>query len=54
MHAALHGGILCRHAEGVPAHRMQHVVTAGALVAGDDIAHGVIADMAHMDAPAGP
>ncbi len=49
----LHGGVFGRHAEGVPAHRMQHVVAARALVAGNHIAHGVIAHMAHMDAARG-
>ena len=33
MHLALHGGVLGRHAEGVPAHRVQHVEALGALVA---------------------
>ncbi|MNU88097.1 hypothetical protein D3C71_779000 [compost metagenome] len=50
MNLVLHGGIFGRHAEGVPAHRMQDVETTGTLVAGDDVAHGVVADMAHMDA----
>ena len=44
-------GILGRQAEGIPAHRMQHIIALGAAEAGDDIAHGVVADMAHMDAP---
>ena len=47
----LHRGVLGRHAEGVPAHRMQDVEAAGALVARDDVAHGVVAHMAHVDAP---
>ena len=46
----LHRRIFSRHAEGVPAHRMQHVVAAGALVAGHDVAHRIVAHMAHMDA----
>ena len=51
MDLALHGGVLGRHAEGVPAHRMQHVEARGALVARDHVAHGVVAHMAHVDAP---
>ncbi len=50
MDLVLHGGIFGRHAEGVPAHRMKHIIAAGALVAGHDIAHGIVAHMAHMDA----
>ena len=46
-----HGGVLGRHAEGVPAHRMQHVEALGALVPRDHVAHGVVAHVAHMDAP---
>jgi hypothetical protein len=53
MHPAGHGGVLGRKAEGVPAHRVQHVEALGALVAGDHVAHGVVAHMAHMDAPRG-
>ncbi|MGY3454666.1 hypothetical protein ACVWW5_000116 [Bradyrhizobium sp. LM3.4] len=48
---ALDGGVLGRQAEGVPAHRMQHVETLGAHEAGQHVAEGVIADMADMDAP---
>ena len=51
MDLALHGGVLGRHAEGVPAHRVQHVDAAGALEARDHVAHGVVADVAHVDAP---
>ena len=51
MDLALHGGVLRRHAEGVPAHGMQHVETHGALVARDHVAHRVVAHVPHMDAP---
>ncbi len=51
MDLALHSGVLRRHAESVPAHRMQHIEPHRALVAGDHVAHGVIAHVAHMDAP---
>ena len=53
MRGALHRGGFRRQAEGVPAHRMQHVETAGALVARYHVAHRVIADVAHMDAAGG-
>ena len=48
---ALHGGVLGRHAEGVPAHRVEHVEALGALVAGEHVAHGVVAHVPHVDAP---
>jgi uncharacterized pyridoxal phosphate-containing UPF0001 family protein len=51
MDLVLHRGVLGRHAEGVPAHRVQHVEAAGALVARDDVAHRVVAHVAHVDAP---
>ncbi len=51
MHLALHGGVLGRHAEGVPAHRMQHGEALGAFVARHHVAHGVVAHVAHVDAP---
>ncbi len=50
MDLVLHRGIFGRHAEGVPTHGMEHVIAAGTLVARNDIAHGVVADMAHVDA----
>ncbi|MCY1221075.1 hypothetical protein D9M72_331190 [compost metagenome] len=50
MHAAFHGSVFGRHAEGVPAHRVQHVEAAGALVARHHVTHGVVAHVAHMDA----
>ena len=46
--AAGHGGIFGRHAEGVEAHRVQHVVAGGNLVTGDHVTHGVVAHMAHV------
>ena len=53
MDATLNGGVLGRHAEGVPPHRMEHVETPRAHIAGKHVAHGVVADMAHMDAARG-
>ncbi len=51
MDVALHRRILGRHAERVPAHRVEHFMALHPPVAGDDVAHGVIADVAHVDAP---
>ncbi len=48
---ALHGGVLGRQAEGVPAHRMQHVEAHGALGARHHVAHRVVAHVPHVDAP---
>ena len=48
-----HRRILGGHAEGVKAHRVQHVKAIGQFVARDHIAHGVVAHMADMDAPRG-
>ncbi len=50
---ALDRGVFGRQAKSVPAHRVQNPVAAGAFVAGDDVAHGVIARMADMDAARG-
>ena len=49
--APFHCGIFGRHAEGIPAHRVQHAESAGGFVPRDHVAHGVIAHMAHVDAP---
>ena len=53
MRLVLHRRVFRRHAEGVPAHRVQNVEAARPLVAGHDVAHRVVADMAHVDAPGG-
>ena len=50
---ALQRRVLGRHAEGVPAHRVQHVEAARFLEPGHHVAHGVVAHMAHVDAPRG-
>jgi hypothetical protein len=47
----LHGGVFSRQAEGVPAHGVQHVHAEHALVARQHVAHGVVAHVAHVDAP---
>ena len=46
----VHRRIFRRHAEGVPAHRLQHVFAAHPLVAGDDVADGVVAHVPHVQA----
>ena len=51
MDLAVDRRVFGRHAEGVPAHRMQHGVTHGPLEARHHVAHRVIAHMPHMDAP---
>ena len=50
MDPALQRGVLRRHAEAVPSHRVQDIVALGPSVARDHISHGVIAHMAYMDA----
>jgi hypothetical protein len=52
-HAILHGRVLGRQAEGVPAHRLEHVIALHALEARDHVADGVVAHMAHVEPPAG-
>ena len=51
VHLAVDGRVLRRHAEGVPAHRVQHGVAHGSLKARHHVAHGVVAHVAHVDAP---
>ena len=53
MLAGLHGVLLGGQAEGVPAHRMQHVQTLGAFVARENIRGGVTLRMADVQARAG-
>ena len=49
----LDGGVLCRQSKGVPTHGLEDVLAAHALIAGDDIANGVVAHMAHVQLPRG-
>ena len=51
MDLALHGGVLRRHAKGVPAHRMQHGKALRPLHPRHHVAHRVVAHVAHVDAP---
>ena len=53
VHAVLDGVLLGRQAEGVVAHRVQHVVAAHARVPGDDIGGGVALGVPHVQAGAG-
>ncbi len=46
--AVLDRGVLGRQAEGVPAHRLQDVVALHAHVAGQHVADGVVAHVAHV------
>ena len=52
MLAGLDGVLLGGQAEGVPAHRMQHVEAAGAAVAGEDVRGGVTLRMPDVQARA--
>ena len=47
----LHGGVLRRQSERVPAHRVEDIEAPRAPIARHHVAHGVVAHMAHMDAP---
>ncbi len=51
MGLVLHRGILGRHAERVPAHGMDDVEPLGPAIARHHVAHGVVADVPHVDAP---
>ena len=51
MHLSVNGRVLCRHAEGIPAHWMQHGVTHGAFEARNNVAHRIVAHVPHMNAP---
>src|SRR3990172_4126432 len=49
----LQGSVFCRQAEGVPTNGVEYVEAAHAHVAGDSIAHGVVAHVPHMEIPGG-
>jgi len=49
MDAALHGCVFGRHAEGVPAHRVQNVVPLRALGPRHHVAHHIVAGVTHVD-----
>src|SRR5690606_20488496 len=49
----LDGSVFRRQAEGVPAHRMKHVLAQHTLIASDHIRDGVVAYMPHMQLAAG-
>ncbi len=46
-----HGGVLRRQPERVPAHGMEHVEAPHPLVPGHHVPDGVVAHVAHVDAP---
>ena len=48
MSSVLDCGVFRRQSEGVPAHRVQHVVPAHPLVARHGVADGVISHVAHV------
>src|SRR5262249_18859491 len=50
MDLALHGGVLGRQSEGVPAHGMEHVEAFGPHVARHHVTQRVVAHVAHMHA----
>ncbi len=52
-HAVLHGGVFGGHAEGVPTHGLQDVLTQHPLVAGNDVTDGVVAHVPHVQLAAG-
>jgi hypothetical protein len=45
------GGVLGRQAEGVEAHRAQHLVTGPPTEVRDDVTHGVVEDVPHVQLP---
>ena len=47
-HVVLHRGIFGGQAEGIPAHRLQDVVAAHMVVAGEYVAYRVVAHMTHV------
>ena len=51
MDILFHCGIFGGHAKGVPPHRMEHRMPRHPLITSEHIAHRIIADMPHMDAP---
>src|SRR5690606_26099271 len=51
MDALFHRRVLRRHAERIPAHRVQHFVPGHPLVAGQHVAHRIVAHVADVDAP---
>ena len=51
MHALFHRRIFGGHAERVPPHRVEHGMAGHPAIARQDIAHRIVADVPHMDAP---
>ena len=51
MAAYCHRCVFSRHAKRIPAHRVQDIMPGADFMAGNHIAHRVIAHMSHMDPP---
>jgi hypothetical protein len=51
MRAVVDGGVFGRQSEGVPPHRVEHIIPIGDAIAGDDVPHRVVSQMADMDVP---
>ena len=49
MYVSLDRRIFCRQAERVPAHGVKDIVAKRAAMARNNIAHGVISDMPHVE-----
>ena len=45
-----HGRIFSGHAKGVPTHRVQYIVPCSAFETRDNVAHGVVTDVPHVNA----
>ena len=53
MDLLFHRRVFRRHAERIPAHRVEHVEAAGTFIARDHVPHRVVADMPHVNPPRG-
>ncbi len=50
-HLGRHRRVLGRQSEGVPPHRLQHVVSAHPVVPGENVADGIVPDVPHVQLP---
>ena len=53
VHPLFHRGVLGGHAKRVPAHRVQHLMPRHPTIAREDVAHRIVANVAHVDVSAG-
>ena len=51
MNLLFHRGVFGGHTEGIPPHRVQHLIPAHSAKPRQHVAHSVVADMADVDAP---